>query len=160
MQSLPLQSCYKGIWIWNLWVWPLLKSWDGNCMGRDVTVGAHLALNFLRNKYWRHGQIPLNKHCTIPVNEVSCGHRSPAGTGVRHVASTCMCVCPCVCVCVFVCTCACVYLEEWKGVNEGGIGNHLLDLQLSQLARGSILTAFSKSYILWNRAWTVAKTSL
>lgn len=84
--------------------------------------------------------MPLNKHCMNTIDEGLCGHRTPAGTGVRPVASTCMCVC--------VRVRACVYLEEWKGVNEGGAGNHLLDLQLSQLAGGSILTPFSKSYIL------------
>lgn len=50
-------------------------------------------------------------------------------------------------------------VEEKTGVNEGGAENHVLDFQLSQLARGSMLTSFSKSCILWNRAWIVAKAS-
>lgn len=48
--------------------------------------------------------------------------------------------------CVRVCTYEGVYLEERKGVRWEGPGNQLLDLWLSQLARGSLLTPFRKSY--------------
>lgn len=56
----------------------------------------------------------LNKRYMNPVNEAPCVHRSPAGTGVRHVSATCVCIC----VCAPVRTCTCIFggveRSEWR----------------------------------------------
>lgn len=84
---LPLWNCYKGIWIWSLWFWPLLKSWEGKCKGRDVFVGAPLILDCWRTECWRHRQMPLQRCCRNTTNEGSCRNSSK---GCR--INVCVCV--------------------------------------------------------------------